>query len=123
MVAAMPNRRLTKAELLRANELLTLIRERLKELSAGDHELLFAFNRKIAKELTYDERGKPMQRKKLKKEKWEAQNGRCAECGEEMALAYSVLDRRNAVDRYTSENTRLIHADCDYKVQAGKGYA
>jgi hypothetical protein len=47
---------------------------------------------------------------------------RCAERGEEIPLAYSVLDRQNAVDEYTKENTRLIHPDCDYKKQAAKGY-
>lgn len=40
-----------------------------------------------------------------------------------MELAYTVLDRRNAVDGCTAENTRLVHADCDYKGQAAKGYA
>jgi hypothetical protein len=119
----MANKRLSAEDLVSANELLAYIRKRLDELGGGDRELRFAFNRKITKELGYDERGKPMVRRKLKIEKWEEQNHRCAECGKEMPLAYSVLDRQNAVDGYTKENTRLIHPDCDYKNQAAKGYA
>jgi hypothetical protein len=119
----MANRRLTNDEVVKANELLTLIRRKLDEASAGDRELRFALNRKLYKELSYDERSKPMVRRKLKREKWEAQGHKCAECGKPMELAYSVLDRRNAVDGYTAENTRLVHADCDYKGQAAKGYA
>ena len=42
------------------------MRARLTALAAGDMELLFAFRRKVYKELTYDERGKPMARKRLK---------------------------------------------------------
>jgi UTP:GlnB (protein PII) uridylyltransferase len=62
----MPNRNLTSDELKRANELLADIRERLTGLAAGDPLLLFAYRRKVAKELQYDERGKPGHRGKLK---------------------------------------------------------
>jgi hypothetical protein len=119
----MANRQLTKEESAKADGLLSLIRAKLDEASAGDRELRFAMNRKLYKELSYDERSKPMVRRKLKREKWEAQARKCAECGKAMELAYSVLDRRDAVDGYTAENTRLVHADCDYKGQAAKGYA
>jgi hypothetical protein len=118
----MTNRRLSKEELVKANDLLASVRARLAELSAGDRELRFAYNRKIAKELTYDERGKPIERRKVKREKWEEQGRKCAECGKDLAFAYSVADRLNAVDRYTKGNVRLIHAECDYKAQAAKGY-
>ena len=118
----MANKRLNATELANANDLLADIRKRLDELSGDDRELRFAYNRKIAKELGYDERKTPMARRKLKREKWDEQNHRCAECSKEMPLAYSVLDRKNAVDGYTKENTRLIHSDCDYKAQAAKGY-
>src|SRR5579864_9223411 len=76
----MANRRLSESELSQAHELLDSIRERLRQLSSGDPELLFAFRRKVAKELTYDERGKPMERRKLKELKWKRQNGICPEC-------------------------------------------
>ena len=52
----MPNRNLTPDELERANELLADIREQLTKLAVGDPLLLFAYRRKIAKELGYDER-------------------------------------------------------------------
>ncbi len=50
----MANRRLTPNELARANELLSYICKQLTEFSDGDPELRFAYNRKIAKELTYN---------------------------------------------------------------------
>jgi hypothetical protein len=119
---AMANRRLSSEELMKANELLSYIRARLDRASGGDREVRFALNRKVYKELSYDERSKPIVRRKLKREKWEAQDRKCAECGKPMELAYSVLDRHQAVERYTPENTRLIHATCDYEGQASKGY-
>jgi hypothetical protein len=117
-----PNRNLNADELERANELLTDIRQQLSNLSAGDPRLLFAYRRKVAKELGYDERAKPGVRGKLKALKWGQQNGRCAHCGEEFPLKYSELDRKNAADGYTVENTDLVHAKCHYERQAAKGY-
>ena len=70
----MANRNLDVQELAKANELLTVVRERLEILSDGDRELLFAYRRKIAKELGYDERSKPGVRKKLKMKKWALQD-------------------------------------------------
>ena len=118
----MINRRLDAEQLTKVNRLLLHIRTRIKKLSEGDRELWFAYNRKIAKELIYDERGKPMARRKLKEEKRKEQKGLCAECGKPLPKKYNVLDRRIALDGYTRENTRLIHSDCDYKSQAAKRY-
>ncbi len=66
----MPNRNLTSEELKLANDLLAAIRRRLTSLAAGDPLLLFAYRRKVVKELGYDERGKPGARAKLKNLKW-----------------------------------------------------
>jgi 5-methylcytosine-specific restriction endonuclease McrA len=88
-------------------------------LSAGDP---LAYRRKIIKELGYDERGKPVARAKLKWMNWGQQNGKCAHCGEDMPLKYSELDRKNAADGYTPENTELVHAKCHQARQAAKGY-
>ena len=118
----MPNRNLTADELKQANELLADVRERLASLAVGDPRLLFAYRRKVIKELGYDERGKPGVRGKLKALKWGQQNGKCAHCGDEMPLKYSELDRHNAVDGYTPENTDLIHAKCHQVRQAAKRY-
>jgi len=85
--------------------------------------LLFAYRRKVVKELGYDERGKPGARGKLKALKWGQQNGKCAHCGTEMPLKYSELDRKNAADGYTIENTDLVHAKCHQERQAAKGYS
>jgi hypothetical protein len=118
----MPNRNLNAEQLAMANELLTEIRKRLGDLSGSDLELLFAYRRKIAKELTYDERGKPNARNKLKALKWGLQGRRCAHCGEEMPLKYSELDRKVALAGYTEENTELVHAKCHHERQAKNAY-
>lgn len=119
----MANRNLTSVELKRANELLSDIRERLTSLAAGDPLLLFAYRRKVAKELGYDERGKPGARSKLKALEWGQQHGKCAHCGKKMPLKYSELDRKNAANGYKIENTDLVHAKCHQERQAAKGYA
>ncbi len=118
----MPNRNLSSEELKRANTLLAEIRERLISLASGDSQLLFAYRRKIAKELGYDERGKPGVRAKLKIKKWALQDRKCAECGLDLALEYSELDRKNAADGYTIENTDLLHGKCHQSRQAAKRY-
>jgi UTP:GlnB (protein PII) uridylyltransferase len=118
----MANRNLDSEELAHANALLDDIRARLKLLAASDDSLLFAYRRKIAKELQYDERGKPMQRKMLKARKMGEQNGICPLCNKALPEKYAVLDRLNGMAGYTPENTRLIHADCDTAVQANRGY-
>jgi len=76
----------------------------------------------MAKELSYDERGKPGARKQLKALKWGLQGRKCAHCGEEMPLKNSELDRKNATDGYTEENTELVHHHCHQNRQAAKGY-
>lgn len=119
----MANRQLTEEELSCARELLDKVRTELIELSEGNSDLLFAYRRKIYKELTYDERSKPMARRQLKDQKWKEQRGLCAICQNELPAKYAILDRLNAADGYTTENTRLVHQECDVSQQAGKGYA
>jgi hypothetical protein len=106
----MANRNLTADELKSAHEILADIRERMLTLAAGNPLLYCACRRKVAKALGYDERSKPAARAKLKALEWKLQNGRCSECDGEMPLSYSELDRRNAADGYTDENTELVHA-------------
>jgi hypothetical protein len=119
----MPNRNLNSDELKRANELLAGVRRQLSALAGDDPLLLFAYRRKVIKELGYDERGKPMVRAKLKALKWGQQNGVCAHCGESLPQKYSELDRKEAAAGYTAENTELVHAKCHQERQASKGYA
>jgi ribosomal protein L44E len=119
-----PNRQLSTEEREQLfAPLLESVRERLSDLSEGDDELRFALNRKLFKELSYDERGKPMQRKKLKIAKRLAQAGKCTECGEELPENDAVLDRLSAMPGYTSVNTRLICRPCDLRIQGERGFA
>jgi hypothetical protein len=117
----MANRNLTSAELTQANTSLANIRQRLSELAAGDPATLFTFRRKIAKELTYDERGKPAERNKLKARKFGEQRGICTECGQRLPERFAELDRKNAMDGYTPENTELIHGECHRKSRLREG--
>ena len=118
----MPNRTLSAHELLNANALLDDVRARLKSLAGDDSALLFAYRRKIYKELTYDERGKPTHRKTLKEIKRRQQTGRCAECRGLLPDRYAVLDRLDAQRGYTEGNTRLLCPDCDTRIQTQRGY-
>lgn len=119
----MPNPQLNADQLDIARTLLNEVRERLAALSGGDRELLFAYRRKVYKELMHDERSKPMVRRRLKLLKMKEQDGRCPLCNELLPERGAVLDRARAVDGYTAENTRLIHAACDVAYQASRGYA
>ena len=120
----MPNRQLTDDE--RATlfaPLITEVRARLHELSAGDPALLWALRRKLAKELGYDERGKPMHRTMLKMRKRIEQQNRCALCRGDLPEPGAVLDRLEAMKGYTVENTRLLCPPCDTEEQQRRGYA
>lgn len=119
----MANRTLNKDELAKANKLLDRIRSDISELADGDGDLRFAYNRKIAKMLNYDERSGPMERRKVKLAKRKEQNDLCAICNQPLPEKYSVIDRIRAADGYTLENTRVLCEDCDRKVQAERRYA
>jgi hypothetical protein len=113
---------LSKDELLVARQLLEQVTTRLDELSNGDSELLFAYRRNIAKELTYAERSSPMVRRRLKILKRKEQNGLCWKCGQTLPEKYVVLDRIAAAAGYVPENTHLICEPCDRLIQASRGY-
>ncbi len=118
----MPNRKLTLAEIGEAVKLLTSIRKRLNQFSAGDSELLFALRRRVIVRLTHDERGTPAHRNKIKQFKRAEQNGMCPICSKELPLKYAELDRFRASAGYTMENTRLVHHACHIQDQAEKSY-
>ena len=120
----MPNRRLTPEEIsLLFSPLICDVRVRLKELAVDDKELLWALRRKLAKELTYDERGNPTYRTRLKKVKRKEQRGLCAICKDPLPEKGAELDRNEAMLGYTAENTRLVCHDCHVTDQQRKGYS
>ena len=119
----MSNRRLSNEELVHANELLATVRAELDRLSDGDRETLFAYRRKVYKELMYDERSKPMVRRALKIKMRKKQGGLCALCAGELPARNCVLDRFSAVDGYVEKNVRLICETCDRSVQQQRGYS
>ncbi len=119
----MTNRRLTEPELEQFRPFLEDVRVKLRSLSGDDDQLFWALRRKLAKELSYDERGKPMYRRKLKAFKRQEQSGRCALCNIVLPERNAVLDRFEAMSGYTPENTRLICKECDDRVQTERGFA
>jgi hypothetical protein len=119
----MPNRQLTKDELPKAINLLNEVRTKLLALAGEDKGLLFAFRRKLFKELIYDERSKPMDRRALKAKVRKAQEGTCPECRQALPETYCVLDRTNAADGYVLGNVRLLCEPCDRKIQIERRYA
>lgn len=120
----MPNRILTDQERdTLFQPLIGEVRERLEQLSGGDKDLRWALRRKLYKELTYDERDKPMNRKILKEVKRAEQNNKCATCGKGLPEKNAVLDRFKAMNGYTKENTRLICPECNVCIQEERRYA
>lgn len=119
----MPNRRLTETELELVRPFLEEVRAKLRVLSGNDDQLFWALRRKLAKELSYDERGKPMYRRQLKAFKRREQGGRCAICKGLLPERNAVLDRFEAMSGYTEQNTRLICKKCDERVQTERGFA
>ncbi len=118
------NRQLSEAE--RGSlfaPLIEQVRARLREQSGGDDDLLWALRRKLAKELSYDERGKPMQRVALRRQKRVEQGNRCALCESALPDPGAVLDRLEAMKGYTKQNTRLLCPSCDTSVQQQRRYS
>ncbi|WP_419804103.1 hypothetical protein [Terriglobus sp.] len=103
--------------------MLAVLRTQLDEHANGDSDLLFALRRKIYKELTYDERGKPMHRRALKLKKIKEQGGLCFLCQEQLPASYTVLDRLEAMPGYTAANTRVLCRDCDTRTQIERRYS
>ena len=119
----MPNRQLTNIELdTLFRPLMAEVRARLETMSGGNKELHWALRRKLAKELNYEERSRPGDRRTLKAYKRGEQKGKCAVCETILPEKYAVLDRLEAMLGYTKENTRLICSACDIKVQEERGY-
>ncbi len=117
------NRTLDEAELGRARELLAEIRARIADIAGGDEGLRFALNRKIYKELSYDERGKPNARQSLKARTVKAQEGKCANCAEPLPDMDTVLDRLVAEQGYVAGNVRVLCRPCDLAIQRECGLA
>jgi hypothetical protein len=105
------------------NPLLKDVRARLEHLANGDADLHFALRRKLFKELIYDERSKPMQRRALKRKKIAEQGGKCAICQEPLQKRGAVLDRIEAMKGYISSNVRVLCPSCDTEQEETRGYA
>jgi UTP:GlnB (protein PII) uridylyltransferase len=117
------HRTLTETELAAARDLLADIRARIDAAAGDDERLRFALNRKVYKELSYDERGKPNARASLKARMVKAQNGDCAQCAKPLPDNDTVLDRLSTEAGYVEGNVRVLCRPCDLAIQRGRGFA
>ncbi len=118
----MANPQLNRTQLSEAKKLLEKIRKEIKVIANNNPKLIFAFRRKIYKELMYDERSKPMERKRLKGLLRKKQKGLCFECKKALPRRGAVLDRSEAIKRYNEKNVNLICSECDKKIQEKRQY-
>lgn len=118
-----PNRTLNETELEAARTLLTDIRALIDTAAGTDEGLRFALNRKVYKELSYDERGKPNARASLKARMVKAQNGTCAQCAKPLPESDTVLDLLSVAGGYVDGNVRVLCRPCDLAIQRGRGFA
>jgi hypothetical protein len=124
----MASRRMTDDELAAARGILHDLRQRITEAGKSDPVFTFALRRYLYKNLSYDERGTPAQRTKLKLQKLIEQAGKCpyAKCSEPDRIMTKAdepeLDRIDPVKGYTSENTTLVHHGCHRHSQDTRGY-
>jgi hypothetical protein len=118
-----PNRTLDDAELAAARTLLADIRALIDTAAGADEGLRFALNRKVYKELSYDERGKPNARASLKARMVKTQNGACAQCAKPLPESDTVLDRLSAAGGYVDGNVRVLCRPCDLTIQRQRGFA
>jgi len=125
----MDNGRMNDGELAAAREILAEVRQRIFGAASGDSRLAFALRRYVYKNLSYDERGTPAERTKLKLAKLMEQDGKCAylDCPVSDRKITKEdepeLDRFDPVEGYTSENTRLVHHSCHRRSQLERGFA
>ena len=117
------NRTLNETELVAARSLLAEFRARIDDVAGEDEGLRFALNRKIYKELSYDERGKPNARQSLKARMVKAQGGTCARCAEALPETDTVLDRLVAEKGYVEGNVRVLCRPCDLALQRERAAA
>lgn len=106
-----------------ARAILEQARTQIRKAAGNNQELEFKIRRYIYIRLSYDERGNPLTRKRLKVRKYDEQNGLCGLCSKPLGkIAYSDLDRIKASLGYTPTNTRLVHSACHHDQQRDKGY-
>ncbi|WP_310497737.1 hypothetical protein [Sandarakinorhabdus sp.] len=117
------NRTLDENELVVAQTLLAEIRARMDGIAGSDERLRFALNRKVYKELSYDERGKPNARISLKARTARAQNDMCAQCRTALSASDTVLDRLVAEKGDVEGNVRVLCRKCDLAIQRERGLA
>src|SRR5688572_28943761 len=99
------------------------VKAELERLSVGGERLPWAVRRKLARELVYLERSTPAARSKLKFEKRMEQKALCHICNELLPEKNAELDRFEAFQSYTADNTRLVHHECHISEQVMKRYS
>jgi hypothetical protein len=125
----MSNERMSKDQAAAAKQILAEVRRRIVEAAGDNQRFAFALRRYVYKNLSYDERGNPTQRTKLKLQKIVEQGGKCAyqKCPiPDRRISKEdepELDRLDAIKGYTKENTVLMHHGCHRLSQKEKGFS
>ena len=114
--------RLSESELEQAWKLIEEVKDKLQALAQGDPRRLFAFRRKVYKELVYEERSTPMKRRALRARLHTAQGGVCFVCKKTHEAGFMVLDRVDPVLGYVDTNVELVCSDCDRQRQTERGF-
>jgi len=115
-------RQLTDEERESARHILERTRKDIEDAAEGDASLIWAIRRYIYKQLTYDERGTPTERRKLKDLKWKEQRGKCARCSGDLPIKGAELDRIDPMNGYKWENVRLLCHKCHREEQEERGF-
>jgi hypothetical protein len=105
-----------------AQRIVTELRDRFSQVTAGDQRFLFSLRRYIRIRLEHDERGRPADRRKVKLAKAIAQRGLCAIC-EGPIPKEAELDRLDPEQGYTEENTRLVCHGCHREQQRARNFS
>jgi len=116
------NRRLTVEERAIGRQILKSLRAKFQKAAGDDPEMAWALRRFVYARLIYDERGTPMQRRRLNRLKRVSQKNRCAGCARRLPSSGAELDRSVAMKGYTEENTRLVCHRCHRMSQKRKGF-
>lgn len=114
--------RLTETEREAGRLIVESARHLISKAAKKDYSLLWALRRYVYTRLIYDERGTPMQRRSLKRNKMVSQRGLCAICKKKLPKTGAELDRGRALRGYTEKNTRLVHPKCHRWSQEEKGF-
>jgi hypothetical protein len=104
--------RLTKEQREEAASITAATLAKIQAAAKGDPGLFYAFVQKIGGTILYVNRDRAIDRGKMRRLKFQKQDGLCGMCDQRLTLKGSNLHRFYAPNGYSSENTVLLHPGC-----------